>query len=91
MLGPIRLNVQNIGLIRKNVTYVSMATNIPIIKHREFLHISMCYISAIYEHIASNFTPVMQGNKWRILKNQMTLKCQGQGQTYREPGKPFEP
>ena len=34
----------------------------------------------------------MQGNKWRILKNQMTLKCQGQGQTYREPGKsPFEP
>ena len=64
-------------------TYVSMATKIPIIKHREFLHISMCYISAIYEHIASKFTPVMQGNKWSILKNQMTLKCQGQGQTYR--------
>ena len=76
MLGPIRWNVQNIGLIRKNVTYVSMAKKIPIIKHREFLHISMCYISAIYEHIASKFTPVMQGNKWRILKNQMTLKCQ---------------
>ena len=76
----------------KNVTYVSMATKIPIIKHREFLHISMCYISAIYEHIASKFTPVMQGSKWRILKNQMTLKCQGQGQTYREPGKsPFKP
>ena len=76
----------------KKVTYVSMATKIPIIKHREFLHISMCYISAIYEHIASKFTPVMQGNKWRILKNQMTLKCQGQGQTYREPRKsPFEP
>ena len=37
----------------KNVTYVSMATKIPIIKHREFLHISMCYISAIHEHIAS--------------------------------------
>ena len=48
----------------KNVTYVSMATKIPIIKHREFLHISMCYISAIYEHIASKFTPVMHGNKW---------------------------
>ena len=33
----------------------------------------------------------MQGDKWRILKNQMTLKYQGQGQTYREPGKsPFE-
>ena len=76
----------------KKVTYVSMATKIPIIKHREFLHISMCYISAIYEHITSKFTPVMQGNKWRILKNQKTLKCQGQGQTYREPGKsPFEP
>ena len=43
-----------------NVTYVSMATKIPIIKHREFLHISMCYISVIYEHIASKFTPVMQ-------------------------------
>ena len=76
----------------KNVTYVSMATKIPIIKHREFLHISMCYISAINEHIVLKCTPVMQGNKWRILKNQMTLKCQGQGQTYREPGKsPFEP
>ena len=48
----------------KNLTYVSMATKIPIIKHREFLHISMCYISAIYEHIASKFTPVMHGNKW---------------------------
>ena len=77
----------------KNVTYVSMATKIPIpiIKHREFLHISMCYISAIYEHIASKLTPVMQGSKWRILESQMTLKCQGQGQTYREPGKsPFK-
>ena len=48
----------------KNLTYVSMATKIPIIKHREFLHISMCYISAIYEHIASKLTPVMHGNKW---------------------------
>ena len=67
-----------------------MATKIPIIKHREFLHISMCYISAINEHIASKFTPVMQGNKRRILKNQMTLTFQGQ--TYRKPGKsPFEP
>ena len=69
-----------------------MATKIPIIKYREFFHISMCYISAINEHIASKCTPVMQGIKWRILKNQMTLKCQGQGQTYREPGKsPFGP
>ena len=31
----------------KKVTYVSMATKIRFIKHREFLHISMCYISAI--------------------------------------------
>ena len=76
----------------KNVTYVSMAMKIPIIKHREFLHISMCYISAIYEYIASKSTPVMHGNKWWIRKNQMTLKCQGQGQTYREQWKsPFEP
>ena len=90
MLGPIRWNVPKNWTDPKNVTYVSMATKIPIIKHREFLHISMCHISAIYEHIASKCTPVMQGNKWRILKNQMTLK--GQGQTYREPGKsPFEP
>ena len=66
----------------KNVTYVSMATNIPIIKHREFLHISMCYISAINEHIASKFTPVMQGSTRWMLKNQMTFKCQGQGQTH---------
>ena len=29
-----------------------MATNIPIIKYREFFHISMCYISAINEHIS---------------------------------------
>ena len=65
----------------KNLTYVSMATNIPIIKHREFLHISMCYISAINEHIASKFKPVMQGNAMWMLKNQMTFKCQGQGQT----------
>ena len=43
---------------RKNVTYVSMETKIPIIKYREFLHISMCYISAINEDIASKFTPV---------------------------------
>ena len=92
LLGPIRCNLQNIGLIRKNVTYVSMATKIPIIKYREFLHISMCYISAINEDIASKFTPVMQGNKWRIQKNQMTLKCQGQGQTHQKPWKsPVEP
>ena len=45
-----------------------MATKIPIIKYREFLHISMCYISAINEDIASKFTSVMQGNKWRIQK-----------------------
>ena len=76
----------------KNVTYVSMATKIPIIKHREFLHISMCYISAIYEHIASKCKPVMHGNKWWILKNKMTLKCQGQGQTHQIPWKsPFDP
>ena len=76
----------------KNITYVSMATNIPIIKHREFLHISMCYISAINEHITSKFTPVMQGSTRWMLKNQMTFKCQGQGQTYRKPWKsPFEP
>ena len=63
-----------------------MATKIPIIKYREFLHISMCYISAINEDIASKFTPVMQGNKWRIHKNQMTLKCQeGQGQAHQKP------
>ena len=36
----------------KKVTYVAMATKIPIIKYREFLHISMCYISAINEDIA---------------------------------------
>ena len=76
----------------KNLTYVSMATNIPIIKYREFLHISMCYISAINEHIISKFTPIMQGNTRWILKFQMTLKCQGQGQTYRKPWKSsFEP
>ena len=46
----------------KDVTYVSMATKIPIIKHREFLHISMCYISAINEHISSKCTPVMHRN-----------------------------
>ena len=45
----------------------------------------MCYISAINEDIASKFTPVMQGKKWRIHKNQMTLKCQGQGQTHQKP------
>ena len=61
-----------------------MATKIPIIKYREFLHISMCYISAINEDIASKFTPVMQGNKWRIHKNQMTMKFQGQGQTHQK-------
>ena len=69
-------------IVPKYVTYVSMATNIPIIKHREFLHISMCYISAINEHIASKFTPVMQGSTRWMLKNQMTFKCQGQGQTH---------
>ena len=47
----------------------------------------MCYISATNEDIASKFTPVMQGNKWRIHKNQMTLKFQGQGQTHQKPWK----
>ena len=79
MLGPIRWNVQKKLTDPKKVTYVSMATKIPIITHREFFHISMCYISPINEHIASKCAPV---NKWRILKNQMTLKCQGQGQTH---------
>ena len=46
----------------KNVTYVSMATQIPIIKYREFFHISMCYIAAINEHISSKCTPVMHRN-----------------------------
>ena len=92
LLGPIRCNLQKKWIDRKNVTYVSMATKIPIIKYREFLHISMCYISTINEDIASKFTPVMQGNKWRIHKNQMTLKCQGQCQTHQKPLKsPFEP
>ena len=77
---------------QKNVTYVSMPTKKPIIKYRKFFYISMCYISAINEDIASKFTPVMQGKKWRIHKNQMTLKCQGQGQTHQKPWKsPFEP
>ena len=69
----------------KKVTYVSKATKNPIIKYREFFHISMCYISDINEHIASKLTPVMQGNKWRMNKNQMTLKCQGQGQGHQKP------
>ena len=56
-----------------NLTYVSMTTNIPIIKHREFLHISMCYISVINEHIASKFTPVMQGNTRWMFKNHFRL------------------
>ena len=47
---------------QKNVTYVSMATKIPIIKYREFFHISMLYISANNEHSSSKFTPVMHGN-----------------------------
>ena len=86
MFGPIRCNLQ------KNVTYVAMATKITIIKYREFLHISMCYISPVNEHIASKFIPVVHGNKWWILKSQMTLKCQGQGQTHQIPWKsPFEP
>ena len=68
LLGSIRCNLQKKWIHPKNVTYVSMATKIPIIKYREFLHISMCYISANNEDIASKFTPVMQGNKWRIQK-----------------------
>ena len=92
LLAPIRCNLQKKWIDRNNVTYVSMATKIPIIKYREFLHISMCYISAINEDITSKFTPVMQGNKGRIHKNQMTLKCQGQCQTHKKPLKsPFEP
>ena len=47
---------------QKNVTYISMATKKPSIKYREFFHISMSYISAMNERIASKFTPVMQGN-----------------------------
>ena len=62
MLGPIRWNAQKNWTYPKNVTYVSMATKIPIIKHREFFHISMCYISAINEHISSKCTPVMHRN-----------------------------
>ena len=50
----------------KNVTYVAMATKIPIIKYRELLHISMCYISPVNEYIASKFIPVVYGNKWWI-------------------------
>ena len=64
LLGPIRCNLQKKWIDPKNVTYVSMATTIPIIKYRESLHISMCYISAINEHIASKFTPVVHDNKW---------------------------
>ena len=62
LLGPIRWNVQKNWTDPKNVTYVSMAKNIPIIKHREFFHISMCYISAINEHISSKCAPVMHRN-----------------------------
>ena len=69
----------------KTVTYVSMVTKIPIIKHREFLHISMCYISAIYEHIRFKIYTSHAGEQMANSQNQMTLKCQGQGQTYREP------
>ena len=72
LLGPIGCNLKKwIG--PKNVTYVSMATKIPIIKNREFLNVSMCYISTINEHIASKLTPVVHSNKWWILKSQMTL------------------
>ena len=50
----------------------------------------MSYVSAINEHIASKFTPVVHRNKWLIHKSQMTSK--GQGQTCREPYKShFEP
>ena len=49
---------------QNNVTYVSMATKIPIIKYGEFFHISKFYISANNEHISLKFTPVMHGNKW---------------------------
>ena len=69
----------------KTVTYVSMVTKIPIITHREFLHISMCYISAIYEHIRFKIYTSHAGEQMANSQNQMTLKCQGQGQTYREP------
>ena len=62
MLGPIRWNVQQNWTDPKNVTYVSMAKKIPIIKHRELFHISMCYISAINEQISSKCTPVMHRN-----------------------------
>ena len=40
-LGPIRCNLQKKWIDPKNVTYVSMATKIPIIKYREFLNISI--------------------------------------------------
>ena len=67
---------------QKNVTYVSMATKKPIIKYREFLHISMCYISANNEHSSSKCTPVMHGTTWWMHKNQIILKCPRQGQTH---------
>ena len=47
---------------QKNVTYVFMATKNHIIKYREFLHVSLCYISANNEHSSSKCTPVMHGN-----------------------------
>ena len=62
LLGPIRCNLQKKCIDPKNVTYVSMATKIPIIKYREFFHISMCYSSAINKHISSKCTPVMHRN-----------------------------
>ena len=54
---------------QKNVTYVSIATKNHIIKHREFLHVSLCYISANNEHSSSKCTPVMHGNMVNVQKS----------------------
>ena len=60
-----------------------MATKIPIIKYREFFHISMLYISANNEHSSSKFTPVMHGNMANA-QNKIILKCQRQDQTHKK-------
>ena len=59
-----------------------MATNIPIIKYREFLHISMCYISTINETYRFEIYISHAREHKLMLKNQMAFKCQGQGQTH---------
>ena len=42
LLGPILCTLQKTIIDQKNITYVSMATKTPIIKHREFFHIQCC-------------------------------------------------